>query len=109
MSNNRNRRKNTTRAAQPQQAQRPQLGPTEAQQRRALELARTESAWFDLDNALHLPQHQPARVWSLEEVRQMFTLPLTQGMPADARENFNMAFDGIGGFHALHSLSLIHI
>ena len=103
MSNNRNRRNNTTRADQPQQAQRPQLGPTEAQQRRALELARTESAWFDLDNALHLPQHQPARVWSLEEVRQMFTLPLTQGMPADARENFNMAFDGIGGFHALHS------
>lgn len=58
---------------------------------------------MELDYLIRFPQQQPPRTWTLDEVRACYTLPETVGAPPDTRENFELAFDSIGGFSALQN------
>lgn len=81
----------------------PEYGPSIAQQKQALEMSASSTMNTDIAFMLNTPQRAPSRHYSQEEVKQLMTLPETMGAPAAAREQFDLAFDAIGGFSSMHA------
>ncbi len=86
----------------------PECGPSIAEQKRALDASIDMSGYMDVAFSLNRPQQQPRRQYSDNEVRNLMGLPETLGAPAEIREQFNMAFDAIGGFSSMQSSLNMH-
>ncbi len=81
----------------------PEYGPSIAAQKRALEMSTSADRFTDVAFSLNSPQLQPRRQYSNEEVRRLMGLPETIGAPAESKEQFDLAFDAIGGFGAMQN------
>ncbi len=103
------RRRNVTRAkasAQQQlrdEAKLPEFGPSIAMQKQALSMSSPDAMYSNVAFMLNSPQPTPSRQYSDEEVRRLMTLPDTLGAPKEAREQFDLAFDAIGGFNSMRA------
>lgn len=63
----------------------------------------TTAQALELDYLVRFPQQQPPRTWTYEEVRACYSLPETVGAAPEVRDNFEHAFDSIGGFTSIQN------
>lgn len=77
---------------------RTQKGPSEYIQRKALELSRSVENYHDFTRQINAIGTSPRKQYTMEEVKELFSLPQTMGAPQGVREQFNLAFDAAGGF-----------
>ena len=75
-----------------------QKGPSEYIQRKALELSRSVENYHDYARQINAIGSTPRKQYTMEEVKELFSLPQTMGAPQGVREQFNLAFDAAGGF-----------
>lgn len=75
-----------------------QKGPSEYVQRKALELSRSVENYHDYARQINAIGSTPRKQYTMEEVKELFSLPQTMGAPQGVREQFNLAFDAAGGF-----------
>lgn len=73
-------------------------GPSEYIQRKALELSRSVENYHDYARQINAIGSTPRKQYTMEEVKELFSLPQTMGAPQGVREQFNLAFDAAGGF-----------